>query len=207
MATYTEKLNQLKRLAAEAELGYARALVASAATPIRHKCFVSYHGDDIEAVTSFVEAFGDVFIPRVVGVSDSDSFADPVNSNDESYIKEQIGSKYMSDSTVTILYVGSCTWARKFVDWELSATLRKDTKNKLSGLMAILPPGVSSGKLPGRFADNWAEGNSGYARFYRYPRSAAELRSWIQDAFDARSTRDDLIDNSQLLRKRNDSCP
>src|SRR4051794_1135680 len=96
----------------KAETSYvlAKAAAARARTlaPVRHKCFITYHGADIDAVTNFVEKYADVFIPRVIGASDSDHFKDPVTSQDEDYIKQQIGSKYLTDSTVTILFMGEC---------------------------------------------------------------------------------------------------
>jgi hypothetical protein len=36
--------------------------------PTRHKCFLSYHANDANEVAAFVEAFGEAFIPRVIGV-------------------------------------------------------------------------------------------------------------------------------------------
>src|SRR6056297_3167182 len=98
MTSYTpysliSKQERLREAVRKAELSYEfakqAALRAGTKTPVRHKCFVTYHGADIDAVTTFVEDFNDVFIPRVVGVSDSDLFKDPVNSNDEEYIKRQ----------------------------------------------------------------------------------------------------------------------
>lgn len=206
--------NQEKRLreaVQKAELSYEFAKRAAAregrTAPVRHKCFISYHGADIDAVTGFVEDYDDVFIPRVVGVSDSDHFKDPVNSEDEEYIKAQIGAKYLSDSTVTILYVGQCAWARKYVDWELSSSLRNSPINKRNGLMAITPADRSTNTLPSRFADNWAQDDSKYARYYYYPTTASSLRDWIEDAFKARDSRASLIDNSRALRKINSQCP
>src|SRR5581483_7128023 len=137
--------------------------------PVRHKCFVSFHTPDIDEVTDFVEAYNDVFIPRVIGVSDSDQFKDPVTSDDEEYIKSQIGAKYLSDSTVTILYVGRCAWARKYIDWELSSSLRNDSVNKRNGLLAVTPADRSTNTLPSRFSDNFASDDSKYARYYYYP--------------------------------------
>lgn len=206
--------SQQKRLVEavqKAELSYEFAKKAAAregrAAPVRHKCFITYHGADIDGVADFVEGFNDVFIPRIVGVSDSDHFKDPVNSEDEEYIKSQIGSKYLSDSTVTILYVGSCTWSRKYVDWELSSTLRDGVVNKRNGLMAITPADRSTNKLPARFSDNLAKDDSKYARYYYYPRSDSSLRSMIEDAFTARESRENLIDNTRALRKINSQCP
>lgn len=149
------KLERLRQLARNSELRYATARTAAAAkgkvAPVRHKCFISYHGADIDAVKDFVEEFSDVFIPRVVGASDSDHFKDPVNSEQEAYIKQEIGRKYMSDAAVTILFVGACAWSRKYVDWELSASLRNDPKNKRTGLLAITPQGRQENRLPDRF--------------------------------------------------------
>ena len=206
--------DQQKRLleaVQKAELSYEFAKMTAVRerrpAPVRHKCFISYHGVDIGGVTNLVEAFNDVFIPRVLGVSDSDQFKDPVNSQDEEYIKSQIGAKYLSDSTVTILYVGQCTWARKYVDWELSSSLRGDPVNRRNGLMAITPADQSTNRLPTRFADNWATDDSKYGRYYYYPRSEASLRACIEDAFQARESRAKLIDNTRALRKINSQCP
>ena len=194
----------------KAETSYALAVAAAtragAPKPVRHKCFITYHGADIDAVSAFVETYADVFIPRVIGVSDSDHFQDPITSEDEEYIKSQIGSKYLSDSTVTILFVGQCTWSRKFVDWELSSTLKDGAVNKRNGLMAITPQDRSQNSLPSRFSDNW-KGSEKYARYYYYPKSATELRGCIEDAFQARTTRTHLIDDSRVLRKINSACP
>jgi hypothetical protein len=207
--TYQQKLARLKEAATRAEMSYevekAFARQRGKIAPVRHKCFISYHGADIDRVTRFVEDFNDVFIPRVVGVSDSDHFKDPISSEDEEYIKNQIGSKYLSDSTVTILFVGSCTWSRKYVDWEISSSLRNSPVNKRNGLMAITPADRSQNKLPARFKDNW-DGDKKYARYYFYPQSEASLRSCIEDAFQARDSRSSLIANGRGLRQRDSAC-
>jgi MTH538 TIR-like domain (DUF1863) len=80
---------------------------------VRHKCFVSYHHADEEEVKTFFETFENAFIPRVLGVSDEDDF---IKSNDTGYIMDQIREKYVTDSTVTIVLNGKCTWARRYVD-------------------------------------------------------------------------------------------
>lgn len=97
----------------------------------RHKCFVSYHHSDQEEVEAFVESFGEEFIAKAVGVSDEDDFID---SDDTDYVMRKIREKYLTDSTVTIVLVGKCTWARRYVDWEIMSSLRNDSKNKRSGL-------------------------------------------------------------------------
>jgi hypothetical protein len=206
---YASKQYRLRQLVAEAERKYdtARrtASLRGQSVPVRHKCFVSYHVADIDAVTDFIETFNDVFIPRVVGASDSDHFGEPIDSDDEEYIKSRIGSKYLAESTVTIVYVGQCTWARKYVDWEIASSLRHGTINRRNGLFGITPSTNVLNTIPARLNDNLSKGPS-YARYYYYPNSAGSLRAWIEDAFQARTTRDHHIDNSRALRKRNSFC-
>lgn len=209
MSSYEQKVLRLTQMAASAEQRYevAKSLAVTRGTQfaVRHKCFVSYHGADIDPVTDFVDAFSDVFIPRVVGVSDSDHFKDPVKSEDEEYIKQQIGAKYLSDSTVTILFVGRCTWARKYVDWEIASSLRNSPVNKRNGLLALTPVDRGKNRLPERFTDNWTS-DAKYARYHYYPTTESSLRTWIEDAFTARSSRAHLIDNSRKLHIHNASC-
>ena len=39
---------------------------------VKRKVFISYYHGDQEAVNKFVRDFGDVFIPKTVGVKDAD---------------------------------------------------------------------------------------------------------------------------------------
>jgi hypothetical protein len=123
---------------------------------------------------------------------------------------DQIREKYLTDSTVTIVLIGQCTWARRYVDWEVYSTLRRDSKNRLSGLMAVTLPSVanSSRQLPARVDDNLtgADGDEGYARWWKYPSSPSQLRGYIDDASDARTSRPHLIDNSRDRKLRNSTC-
>jgi hypothetical protein len=173
--------------------------------PARHKCFVSYHAEDADEVVSFLEDFGHVFIPRVIGVSDDDDFIDSENTD---YVMDSIREKYLTDSSVTIVLIGRCTWARRYVDWEVYSTLRNDKKNRRNGLMAITLPSASDyaeRQLPARVSDNF-DGSDGYARWWKYPTSSSSLQSRIESAFIERITRADLIDNSRARRLRNATC-
>src|SRR4051812_19538675 len=120
----------------------------------RRKCFVTFHQADRAYVDSFVAKFSDVFIPRVLGVSDIDDF---INSTDYDYVMRRIRERYLTDSSVTIVMAGRCTWARKYVDWEVASSLRNDPINRRSGLFGIrlpyMPTGVPT-TVPDRFHDN-----------------------------------------------------
>lgn len=172
----------------------------------RHKCFVSYHADDLDEVETFLDTFGSEFIPRVVGVTVEDDFID---SDDPDYIRQRIRELYLSDSTVTVVLLGSCTWGRKFVDWEISSSLRNDPVNRRSGLLVLpLPSMNNSARLPERIKDNWVEGDeaASYAYYRTYPSSAAGLRADIDAAYRARVDKAHLVDNRRALRQLN-LCP
>lgn len=172
----------------------------------RHKCFVSYHVADVDEVSQFLDDFGTEFIPRSVGVTEEDDFVD---STDTEYIKRRIREKYLADSTVTIVLLGRCTWGRKFVDWEISSSLRNDPVNKRSGLLVMpLPSMNNSATLSDRIKDNWVKDKpeDSYASYLAYPSSASSLRSKIDEAFLARTTKADKVDNSRALRLANASC-
>lgn len=174
--------------------------------PTRHKCFVSYHVDDMTEVEAFISDFGSEFIARSVGVTIEDDFVD---SDNEEYVQRRIREQYLTDSTVTIVLLGKCTWARKFVDWEISSSLRNDHNNKRNGLLAYpLPSMDNSARLPERIRDNWVDGapDKSYARYLAYPSSASTVRSNINAAFDDRTTKSSLVENSRALRKANSTC-
>lgn len=180
--------------------------LTAAQKAVRHKCFVSFHQVDEEEVKQFIEAFEDAFIPRVLGVSDDDEFID---STDTDYVMDQIREQYLTDSTVTIVLVGKCTWARRYVDWEVYSTLRNDKNNKLSGLMAIELPSLAAaggGTLPPRVSDN-VDGDKKYARYWKYPSSGTNLQALIEGAFQARTTRVKLIVNTRERKLNNSPCP
>jgi hypothetical protein len=198
MRTFAEQRLQKAALAAESRSD----------DPTRHKCFLAYHVDDADEVAYFLDQYGDVLIPRVLGVTSEDDFID---SSDTNYVMDQIREKYLTDSTVTIVMIGKCTWSRRFVDWEVYSSLRHDTNNKRSGLMAITLPSVASDsarQLPARVEDNRLgdDGDEGYARWWKYPKTSASLRSHIETAFQSRATKSRLIDNTRARRLSNASC-
>jgi hypothetical protein len=71
--------------------------------------------------------------------------------------------------------------------------------NKRNGLMAITPADRSENTLPARFMDNWDSKGSKYAQYFFYPTSAESLRTWVANAFEARDSRAELVDNRRAL--------
>jgi uncharacterized protein (UPF0371 family) len=173
----------------------------------RHKCVISYHAEDTDEVVAFLANFGTEFIAKTIGVTDEDDFID---SDDTDYIMDQIRTKYLGNSSVTIVLVGKCTWARRYVDWEVYSSLRNSKYSKVNGLLAIALPSVSGGAtLQARVSDNVVRSNGndmGYARWNTYPTSALSMRSLINDAYAARTERADLIVNTRARRLQSAPC-
>ena len=171
---------------------------------VRHKCFVSYHGEDRDQVQNFIDRFDegrDVFIRRAITMPD-----DVIQSDNLEYVLRRIRERFLRDSTVTIVMVGQCTWARKFVDWELQASLRRQVNGPPpNGLLAILlDPAAQRGRLPDRAKLNV---ESEYAQFRPYPSNASQLSTWIEEAFEARTAKAHLIENPRQRQINNRPCP
>lgn len=170
----------------------------------RRKVFISHYKEDRNEVDTFIEDYSSVFIPKVLGANDNDEF---INSTNTDYVMQRIREKYLGDSTVTIVLIGSCTHSRRYVDWEIKSSLRQGqyTPNGLIGI--LLPSQGNSAHLPPRMEANWVSWESNcYARYRAYPRSREELSRWIEDAYQARTSRAHLIQNSQDMMKYNSVC-
>jgi hypothetical protein len=59
---------------------------------------------------------------------------------DDEDIRIEIRDKYLRQSTVTIVLVGTETRNRKHVDWELYSSMRDSENNPKSGIIAIMLP-------------------------------------------------------------------
>lgn len=162
-----------------------------------HKCFISYHAADKSAVDSFCEEFEGDFIRRGLSMED-----DIIDSENTDYVMRRIRELYLQDSTVTIVLIGRCTWARKFIDWEVQSSLRNPKDSYPNGLVAI-QLWDSYKTLPGRIQSNV---DSGYANFYQYPKSSTVLENIIEEAWNARFDKSDLIINTRDRFSYNRSC-
>jgi len=177
---------------------------------VRHKVFISYHHDDQDRVNEFIDTFDyerRVFITRALGVGMAD---DIIDNTDTDYVMRRIRELYLKDSTVTIVLIGKCTWARRYVDWEIQASLRHGETVTPNGLLGIVLP--SAGKKPtppDRLYKNLKSENSdeGYAQWFWYPQRKDTLTNWIEDAFQARTSRANFIVNPRDRFKYNRTCP
>jgi hypothetical protein len=174
---------------------------------VRRRCFISYHHADQQAVNQFVRDFdheSDCFIARGLG---EEMPGDIIQSTNTDYIMRRIREKFLGGSTVTIVLMGRCTWARRYVDWELQSSLKRGEMTTPNGLLGIKLP--SFGGFPPRFRDNlsndWPSVDC-YGRHMEYPQSTADLVSNIEGAFQRRTTHVNLIVNPRERMSYNRQC-
>ncbi len=174
------------------------------------KAFITYHHADGDEVGEFIETFDEeheVFIARALGLGMDQ---DIIESSDTDYVMRRIRELYLKDSTVTIVLIGSCTWARRYVDWEIQASLRHGDVITANGLLGVKLRSYGNNGYPNRLNLNLKQSEDQddcYARAISYPKSPGTLERWIEDAFEARTTRDHLINNPRERFEYNKKCP
>ncbi len=156
----------------------------------RHKVFVSYHhANDQGYRNQFENLFTnthDIMVTKSVQMGDIDP-----NLKTET-VRQKIRDEYLRDSTVTVVLIGSETWKRKYVDWEIGSSLRNTQFNPRSGLLGILLPShpdYNTGRytpslIPPRLHDNI---RCGYAKIYNWSTDPREVQGWIHEAFNTRN--------------------
>ena len=105
-----------------------------------HRVFISYHHKNDQMYKEIlVSNYNNIlFIDGSVETGDI-----PDDWTDEQ-IREEIRDNYLSNTTVTILLVGTETKHRKHVDWELYSSMYDGKINKKSGILVILLPSAES---------------------------------------------------------------
>jgi hypothetical protein len=160
----------------------------------KRRVFVSYHhgGDQV-----YADAFCGYFCDQLELFCDT-SLERGYDSDDHDYLRWAIKQRNISGSSCTIVLCGVQTRWRKFVDWEIKATL--DLKHGLLGVWLPSNPQASNGGVhkPDRLQDNIA---SGFSEFIAWDQcTAMGLKSAIERA--VRRSRA-LINNHRALRQRN----
>lgn len=159
--------------------------------PVRHKIFVSYHHANDQKYRDYFEYLFcksvKVFISKSVQIGDINPLL-PVDT-----VREKIRDEYLRDSSVTVVLVGTETWKRKHVDWEIASSIRQTKHSSRSGLLGIiLPTHPDFGKqtytistVPPRLHYN---AFCGYAEICDWTWDSNLICNWIQRAFDRRNT-------------------
>lgn len=159
---------------------------------MKHTVFVSYyHKADQEKANHLRSYYGkkETLIDR--------SLKEPYENMSEDKIMAAIRREHLKESTVTIVLIGSETSKRKWVDWEINASLRPYGNRTINGLLVIYLP--NAGELPPRLKDNI---ESGYAVEMKWENISWQLRSKIDEAYKRRN-RKDLVRNNRTRKQNN----
>ncbi len=158
----------------------------------RHKVFVSYHHANDQIYRDYFERIFsdtyDILVSKSVQIGDINTFLSTET------IRQKIRDEYLRDSTVTVILIGSETWKRKHVDWEIGSSIRNTQYNPRSGLIGILLPCYPKPyepnidyyyhTIPPRLHDNI---QCGFANIYNWSNDPKTVHDWIHEAFERRN--------------------
>jgi hypothetical protein len=165
-------------------------------TTTRRKVFVSYHHrNDQYNYNEFSRVFHDGY-----DLITDTSLERRIDSSNVDYVMRRIREYHISGSSCTIVLCGAETPRRKYVDWEIMASLGQQM-----GLVAVLLPSIetfTSGgtSKPLRLQDNI---DSGYAEWLMWTKLIARPDALAESIEKALATAKRLIVNSRERMQRN----
>lgn len=172
----------------------------------RHNVFISYHHENDEYYKNeFEKLFSGVYdILETKAVSDGD--ISPYESTEAT--RQKIRDEFIRSASVTVVLIGSETWKRKHVDWEISSSIRDTKLNSRAGLIGIFLPthadygknNYSAGIIPPRLYDNV---DCDFAKLYDWNINPLTVKNWIHEAFNRR--KQIVPDNSRDMFVKNRS--
>jgi len=140
--------------------------------PVKPKVFVSYHHKNDQF---WYNQFSKLFDNCYELFTDT-SIGRKIDSDNPLYQSRKIREDHISGSSITVVLIGTETWKRKHVDWEIHATL--DRKHALLGI--ALPTHAKNARgeviVPSRLQDNIV---SGFARWTHWSNNAAIVSTAI----------------------------
>ena len=178
--------------------------------PKRRKVFVSFHIDDKGYRKRFTMLMDGLIEDRSVDEGDIED----ANRNMQDILRE-VREEHIADSTVIVVLLGPCTWRRRFIDWEIHASLRDTRANPRLGLLGIVLPSHTDYKqtkknprlMPPRLADN-IDGDHPYAKVYDWPEpfNPELIARWINEAFQRRKGHNPNNSLNPFVNDRKSPC-
>ena len=157
--------------------------------------FVSYHhaGDQY-----YYDEFSNAFHDTLKVITDN-SLERRIDSTDPAYIMRRIREFHLHGSSCTIVLCGADSWRRKFIDWEIKASL--DQGMGLVGVwLPTLPLVGNATDKPARLQDNI---DSGYAVWTRLADVLADHGALTRAVEMAIAKSRSSIVNNRALQGRN----
>lgn len=168
----------------------------TARTTIKRSVFLSYHhGGDQEYYNEFTRVFHDEY----EAVRDN-SLERRIDSDNVDYVIQRIRDTFIHGTSCTIVLCGAETWKRKYIDWEIKATL--DKQHGLIGvqLPTLLPGSANTVHVPDRLKDNINSGFAMWVNWAWFTASIQNVKSTIEQSVPKPAS---LIVNNRQMMGRN----
>ena len=164
--------------------------------PKRPRIFVSYQHSSDQA---YYDAFSKTFHDNYETIYDN-SLERSIDSDNAEYVIQRIRDTFITGTSCTILLVGPSSHERKYLDWEVKATLDKE-----HGLIGIHLPNLAPRwdglfNVPLRFADNVRSGYALWLHWNYVMGTPQELPALIETACGHSKK---LIINPKEIKKQN----
>jgi hypothetical protein len=163
-------------------------------TPVKRRVFLSYHHGGDQA---YYNAFSQTFHDGYESIFDN-SLERQIDSDDVNYVMQRIRDEFISGTSFTIVLCGAGTPWRKYVDWEIKATL--DMGHGIIGVE--LPSCVKNAQgqpvVPGRLFDNTQSGYAVWTNWTYLTQNVVNLKTQMAIPKSA-----SLIRNSREMMARN----
>lgn len=146
--------------------------------PVRHKIFVSFHHASDQA---YYDAFSRAFHDTHEVVYDN-SLERQVDSDNVDYVMRRIRENHIHGTSCTFVLVGANTWGRRYVDWEIFATLEK--QHALIGVQLPTVPLDANGRVtvPDRLHDNIRSGYASWLSWQQVTSGPDQLERYVAEA-------------------------
>ena len=177
-----------------------RTLLTGFQYPVKRSVFVSYHhGGDQPYYNAFTKTFDDTY-----DVIFDNSLERKIDSDNVNYVLQRIRDTFVKGSSCTIVLCGAETPWRKYVDWEIKATL--DMKHGLIGVNLPTSRQNSNGNfvVPDRLHDNIQSGYAVWTNWAAFTANAAAAKTIIEQAI-AKSAAS-IVNNREMM-SRNQTPP
>lgn len=172
------------------------ALANYQATPVRRRIFISYHHAHDQA---YYDALSTTLHDKMDLVFDN-SLDRQIDSDDTNYVIQRIRDNFISGTSCTIVLCGPETYQRKYVDWEIKATLDKSHGLIGIGLPTVATNADRSARVPDRLLSNYQSGYAVWKSWNDFTANPALITTCIEEAV-ARDQR--KIVNPQTIKARN----
>lgn len=161
----------------------------------RRKVFISYHHKNDQ---NWYNLFS-LWFSGTLDLFYDNSLERGQDSTNSEYLNRKIREEYIVGTSLTIVLCGPETWKRRWVDWEIHATLWHN-----HGLLGIILPTCTKDYLnrylvPNRFYEN---ANSGYALWIHWTEDAQVLKTNIEAAVQRSKSWKFAVRNSAVKMKR-----